>query len=66
MVKLAVVRGMTVKFVDTAVTPAAAAVMVVVPGEIAVATPPAAIVATAGVDEDHWTRPVPFWMVPSL
>ena len=58
--------AVTVKFEVAPGVPAAIAVIVVVPALIAVAAPPAEIVATAVFEELQVTRLVPSLMLPSL
>ena len=58
--------AVTVKFEVAPGVPAAIAVIVVVPGLMALATPPAEIVATAVFEELQVTRLVPSLMLPSL
>jgi len=64
--RLVALARVTVKFEVAPGVPAAMAVIVVTPGETAVATPPAEIVATAVLEEAHVTREVPSLMLPSL
>ena len=64
--RFAALAAVTVKFEVAPGVPAAIAVIVVTPGETAVATPPAEIVATAVLEEAHVTREVPSLMLPSL
>ena len=58
--------AVTVKFELAPGVPAALAVIVVVPGLTAVATPPTLIVATVVFEEPQVTRDVPSLMLPSL
>lgn len=58
--------AITVKFEVAPGVPAAIAVIVVVPGLIALATPPTEMVATAVFEELQVTREVPSLMLPSL
>ena len=64
--RFVVLAAVTVKFEVAPGVPAAVAVIVVVPGATAVATPPAVIVATAVLEEAQVTREVPSLMLPSL
>ena len=64
--RFVVLAAVTVKFEVAPGVPAAMAVIVVVPGLTALATPPAEIVATAVFEELQVTREVPSLMLPSL
>ena len=64
--RFAALAAVTVKFEVAPGVPAAIAVIVVVPGLMAVAAPPAEIVATAVFEELQVTREVPSLMLPSL
>ena len=64
--RVELLAAVTVKFELAPGVPAALAVMVVVPGATAVATPPESIVATAVFEEAQVTRDVPSLMLPSL
>ena len=64
--RFVVLAAVTVKFEVAPGVPAAMAVIVVVPGLIALATPPTVMVATAVFEEFQVTREVPSLMLPSL
>ena len=64
--RFAWLAAITVKFEVAPGVPAAVAVIVVVPGLIALATPSTEMVATAVSEELQVTREVPSLMLPSL
>jgi hypothetical protein len=64
--RFVVLAAVTVKFEVAPGVPAAIAVIVVVPGLIALATPSTEMVATVVSEELQVTREVPSLMLPSL